>query len=451
MNSMPSTSKHALTISYDGAHWQAVDANLNMMVLSVADDAMLPVLPDGAVVTTRLLPIEQLLNRTFSLPFSNPKFIDQEVLAQELEEHSSEESDAWWLSWRAGQHSDGVAGIMIGMPETLRQEIEVNGAWRDSKIIGPDIWGRLHHQLENYRQAQHTETPNDETAETIAVFDTDSTGIFFGVWQCANAHNKQGYWLAMRRLNWPEGRASSEPESSLVENIQYSLQSMGGLDSTIAIGRLSRPLHTALNLSSWHGDLFEADELPSRHDATIAVEATTNLNFRHGRWRSGYQMSQIKPWYRSLALAAALILVWSVAMMWQNHQLEQQVLMHQHRVIDAFHQGLPHEKVIIDALAQLQKAAGQGHNNANDSNNRRTLASQWLQHMQVINSVYQKITWTMHEVTFKDGRMTISGQAKDLQTMNRLQQALQSESGKKVNIKDTDLSGNQVKFKLVWS
>ena len=449
MNSMPSTSNHELTISYDGEQWQAIDDNHNMMILAVADDDMLPMLPDGAVVKTLLLPIEQLLNRTFKLPFSNPKFIDQDILTQELEEQCSEVGDAWWLSWRAGQNSDGVSGIMIGVPETLRQEIEANDAWRDSKTIGADIWARLHHQLDNHPQAQQTENPDEETAETIAVFDADSTGIFFGVWQCANAHNKQGYWLAMRRLNWQEGSAASEPESSLVENIQYSLQSMGWQDKAIAIGRLSKPLHTALNFSVWHGDLLEADELPSRRDASMAIASTANLNFRHGRWRSGSHMGQIKAWYRSIALAAALMLLWSVSMMWQNHQLEQQVLMHQQRVIDAFHKGLPDEKVMIDALAQLQKAAG--HGNGNETKNSRNLASQWLQHMQVINRVYQKTPWKMNEVSFKDGRMTISGQTKDLQSMNKLHQALQLESGEEVKIQDTDLSGNQVKFKLVWS
>jgi len=449
---MPSTSKHNLTIHCDGKHWQAIDDNQNMMTLSIADDALLPLLPEGAIVGKLLLPIEQLLNRTFSLPFANPKFIDQDILAQELEERSSENSDGWWLSWRAGQSSNGVSGMMIGLPETLRQHIEANDAWSGASIIAPDIWARLHHQLDTYLQTQQTEALNesDNTAPgTIAVFDTDNSGLFFGVWQCTNAINKQGYWLAMRRLNWPEGSAAFEPEDGLVENIQRSLQSMGWQHEAITIGSLSLHLHAALNFSAWHGELLEADALPSRRDATIAAAASPDLNFRHGKWRSGSHMSQIKPWYRSLVLATTLMLVWSGSMMWQNHQLEQQVSMHQQRLISAFHQGLPNEKVMIDALAQLQKAAGYDSNN--ESKHSRNLASQWLQHMEVINRVYQRITWTVKEVTFKDGSMTISGQVNDLQTMNKLQQTLQSETGKEVKIQDTDLTGSQVKFRLVWS
>jgi len=78
------STSHTLTITHDGSHWQAIDADNNMMTLSISEDDPLPLLPDGAVVTRLIVPIEQLLNRTFNLPFSNPKFIDQEVLSQEL-------------------------------------------------------------------------------------------------------------------------------------------------------------------------------------------------------------------------------------------------------------------------------------------------------------------------------------------------------------------------------
>lgn len=447
---MHSTSNHTLVITYDGQQWQATDADNNMMILSQPDDELLPDLPDGAIVGKLILPIEQLLNRTFRLPFSNPKFIDQDILSQELEECSSEKSESWWLSWRAGQSSDGVSGIMIGLQERLRQQIDNHDSWRHIKTIESDIWTRLQHQLNDKSevlQMKHVHESNTPPFSNIAVFDTDNNGLFFGVWQCADENNKQAYWVAMRRLNWHAESESSHPSSSLIENIKRSLHSMGWQDDSIAIGSLCESLHTALNCSTWHGDLYQADELPSRHNATIAAASTSTLNLRHGRWRSDSHISQIKPWYRSFTLAACIILLWSGSLIWQNNQLEQQLFMQQQRVINAFHKGLPNEKVMIDALAQLQKAAGK---NTASMKNSRNLASQWLQHMQAINRVYQKTPWMMKNISFKNGRMTMTGQSKDLQSMNKIHQAIQSETGKKVEIQDTDLSGNQVKFKLVW-
>jgi len=456
----------ALTINYDGTHWQALDAENNMMTLLVAEDAFLPTLPEGAVVHNLVLPVEQLLHRTFSLPFANPKFIDQDILVQELEDHTSEASDSWWLSWQAGQSDDGVAGMMIGIPESLRQQIdEADEVWSQVQHVGSDIWLRLNQQLSIHSFDQAGEEPADHLFEAsadefdmpqsrhIAVFDADTTGVFFGVWQGADesVSNGDGFWQGMRRLNWSETGEVNEQSASFLEDIQRSLHSMGWQDdSAIATGRLSAPLFSALGLPVWHGQLYEADDLPSRRDATMAVAGGENLNFRHGRWRAGSNMQQFKPWYRSLALAAGLMLMWSVGMMWQNHQLEQQLLTHQQRIIDAFHAGLPQEKVMIDALAQLRKATG-GNNTTGAKQSGNNHASQWLQHLQNIARVHQQTAWEIKELSFQDGRMMMTGLAKDLATMNRIQQLLQQQSGQNVKLQDTDLSGNQVRFKMVWS
>ncbi|RLL50170.1 hypothetical protein D8Y20_12095 [Mariprofundus sp. EBB-1] len=442
--------KQVVTICSDGKQWHAIDAHHNMMTLAISEDELLPTLPDGATVARLLLPVEQLLNRTFHLPFSNAKFIDQDILSQELEERSSESAESWWLSWRAGQtDNEAVSGIMFGVSESFRQDIDINDNWRDINFIGSDIWARLNEQRDHHVATQATEKSEVTANRKLAVFDSDASGLFFGVWNYPGEQIKDGFWLAMRRLNLNEGSDTS----ATVENIRRSLHSMGWREDEgdAAVGRLSVDLHQALNLSTWHGELCEAGELPSRRDATIAVATLSSFNYRHGRWRSGSHMKQIQPWYRSLALAAVLMLVWSISQVWQNRQLEQQLTMHQQQVIEAFHRGLPDEKVIIDALAQLRKAAGEDGTDMR-AQNHRNLASQWLQRMDIINRVYQQINWTVKEISFKDGTMTLTGSSKDLQTMNNIHQALQRASGEDIKIQDTNLSsGNEVKFKLVWS
>jgi len=439
MNTPPS--QHALTIQYDGCDWYAIDADHNMMTLTMADDGMLPTLPEGAVVDQLLLPAEQLLHRTFRLPFSNTKFIDQDILGQELEEQTFETNESWWLSWQAGQTDDGIAGIMVGLPEPLRQHIDAHEAWRQTTSIGCDMWVRLKTQLNKHPELT-------QSNDLIAVYDSDSTGLFFGLWQASHKHKEHGFWLAMRRLNWPSEHALHEPNSPLVDDIQRSLHSMGWQnEQDIAIGILPFQLHEALNFSNWQGDICDIENLPSRRDASIGAATTPSLNFRHGRWRTASHIELLAPWYRSLALVAALLLIWSIGMAWQNYQLEQQVNGQQQRIITAFHTGLPHEKVMIDALAQLRKAAG---GNSSDQPNSQH-AAQWLRHIEAIHRSYQQLNWKIKALSFQHGNMSISGQTADLQRMNKVHQSLQQETGQQVKIQDTDLSNNQVKFKMVWS
>jgi len=461
---MTSALKQALSIHFDGHQWQAIDEQQKVMHLAVAEGETLPTLPDGTLVHTLLLPAEQLLSKSFQLPLSSPRFIDQDILSQELEEHSSEHSDSWWLAWQAGKHNGGVAGIMLGLPESLRQHMETHACWQQAQYIVSDMWLRLNHQLEitlNENPAQHSKSQSwsqGQSSAAIAVFDSDSSGLFFGIWQPPHDDNATGFWLAMRRLNWLD---ASKPCSSLVEDIKRSLHSMGGPDAwsisehAIAIGRLSPQLHAALNLANWHGQLCDADELPCRCDATISAannsisssSTSKQLNFRHGRWRSGSHLKQLKPWYRSMAWAALLMLTWSANMMWQNHQLQTQLLTQQQAIIAAFHLGLPNEPVIIDALAQLRKAAG---GTPSSNANAASLAAQWLRHIETINQVYQQTPWTIRELSFQQGVMSMSGQTNDLQDMNRIQKALQQKSGQEIQIQDTDLSQNHVRFNMLW-
>jgi len=432
-----------LRVSYDGHSWRAMDEQGNVMPLMAEDAAMLPELPDGAAVSRLLLPAEQLLCRAFALPLQQTRLIDREILAQELEEHSAETPDAWWLAWQAGRTEQGVAGLMFGLPEAIRMQIETHEGWRQVRHVGVDVRERLQALLS-------ANTPALADAGTLAVLDADAQGVCFGVWSPADDDTGDGFWLGMRRLN----RSSTDvvqPEnesidSELTENIRRSLQAMGwNPENGTALGRLPADLLAALKFASWQGEIVEWADLPGRNEANLAINTEPGLNFRHTSWRAGSSLGNFKPWRRALALAALLAVIWVGGMMWQNHRLAGQLAASQQRIVAAFHKGLPLERVMIDPLAQLRKAAGgQGGKGSHD-------AAIWLRQMDVISKVHQQMKWKIKTLSFQDGVMSMSGVASDLQTLNRIRAALQKESGKQVTLKDTDLSGNQVTFRMAWS
>jgi len=442
---MNNTASRLLRVSYDGESWLAGDADGNIMPLMVEDAQTLPELPDGAVASSLLLPAEQLLCRSFALPLNHTRLIDQEILAQELEENSAEQAESWWLSWQAGRIKQGVAGLMFGLPETIRMWIDGHERWRGVRHVGVDIQARLHAMLSTSPATRQVDMP-------LAVLDADASGVCFGVW--SPAEDADGFWLGMRRLNCPTVRSSRQcgelAENELADNIRRSLQAMGWIDENgKVLGRVPSGLQAALKLKSWQDDSEIVDDwvdLPDRNAANLAVDSESGLNFRHTGWRAGSSLGNIKPWRRTLLLTAVLALIWTGGMMWQNHRLDAQLNAAQQRIVAAFHKGLPQERVLIDALAQLRKAAGgnQGGVNSHD-------VTIWLRQIGDINRVYQKTPWKIKMLLFQDGEMSMSGAATDLQALNRIRAALQQQSGKRIKLKDTDLSGNQVAFRLVWS
>jgi len=464
---MSETGARALQLSFDGASWLAMDAHGNYMPLATTEGFDLPELPEGSVVSKLLLPVEQLLSRSFSLPLSSPRYVDQDILAQQLQESTAEQIEDWWLAWQAGQMDDGVAGIMFGLPEAVREQLEAQDAWRQVQTIGVDACARLNARLNERLNEQLHTTLDERNTEIvladgpIAVFDMDDAGVFFGVWHGGQGGHADGCWRGMRRLNYSENMAD-EQRATLVENITRSLHAMGwGGDHRVessaegesvqmlvtAIGRLSADLHAALNLSAWHGDLLETADLTGRNHGNLTLASHSGLNFRHGSWRVHSGMNLLKPWYRSVAIAALLVVVWVAGMIWQNHHLDTQIRAEQQRIIQSFHTGLPNEKVMIDAMAQLRKAAGTTGAAGGTDGNR---AAMWLRQISAMNGVYQRMPWQLKSLSMERGHMSMSGSINDLQTMNKIRQALQQATGAQVKVQDTNLGNNQVQFRMTW-
>jgi hypothetical protein len=429
---------HALIISHDGSSWQALDMDGRQISLTVAEDSLLPELPDGCSAGRLLLPVEQLLARSFSLSLAHPRFIDADILAQELNERTGEKQEDWWLAWQATKDADGVAGLVFGLPEQLRQQINDEPQWQQLRSVNVDAWDRLQAQLTSYTESA------DLSNGPVAVFDADADGLFFGVWDRAGERTDDGVWRGMRRLNWDKEMLSEDQFAELATNIKRSLHAMGWQESAVATGRLGKGLLHDLEMKQWHGcspdDAADEADMSGRQDENLALPIHTSLEFRHGQWAAQSGLGWVRSWRRSMALAAVILLVWVLGSAWQVQIMDAQVEQYKERISAAFHKGLPDETVIIDALAQLRRAAGPDTGET----------TQWFGQMNAIGHVYKMTPWILQELSFRDGVMKISGKANNLETLNSIHELLQRETGRDVQLTDTDLSGQQVAFRMHW-
>ncbi len=404
-----------LHVIHDGHGWRAFDADGGSVVLDGVEGRFLPVLPEQAEVTLLVLPIELLLVRTFTLPLAHPRFIDTEILGQELDERAGIESDAWWLVWQAGKTDDAVAGLVIGMPEAWREEIDADPQWRQVQAVLVDAETHLARFL-----------PSATTEDTLAILDVDAEGVFLGV--C-----RQGIWQGMRRLK------RTADMDAMAEDCRRSLQAMGWPDDGVALGRVDRDLSGALGLAQWRGEVLH-DALPPRVTHDLAAEHC-KLDFRHDRW-AVRDASGLRQWLRPLVLAAGMLIIWVAMAAYQLHQLSARADAYREQIVQAFHRGLPDEPVMIDALAQLRKAAGSSAGSSE--------FAAWLQQLAAINRAYKAMPWQMQELEWRDGVVKMAGKADSLEKLNRLRALLEKESGHRVELADTDLSGKTVHFRMRW-
>jgi len=304
--------------------------------LAIADDseAVLPELPDENMHVQRMyLPMEKLLSRVIQFPFDSPALVDADMLFQRLSDEVDVKEGDWWLAWHLEPCQDGVSGMVFGLSEDIRAALQEDAHWQSAKAILVDGFERLQrHRCEE---------------QAAAIIDQDTEGLFIGFFDGEA-------WQGMRRIN----TVACTPIVSI--ELFKSLQAMGFDAERHAVTGVA-------DANTWQlfedkdcdvqGDVVE--ELNSRHTANLELEATSSpLNFRHGRWSAKQAWQRFEFWQRSIFMMLAVACIWYVGTWAKIQQLDHALELNQQRIESAFHQALPNEKVMLDALAQLKQAAG---------------------------------------------------------------------------------------------
>ncbi len=413
------------TVSWDGCSLALRIGEGEIIHFAESEDKqVLPELPEGIGSLKRVYwPLECLLVRSFSFPLTDTRLLDAAMLSQELAELTGGDDEAWWLAWHAGKVDEGIAGIVFGLPQSVRRTMESEPEWQQCPELLVDGWERLSEVCDGF--------------ETCAMIDEDAEGIFF-------AYRAAGVWRGIRRLNRKLTESSRLNDVEAAQQIRNSWAAMGAADTDVVVGRASQTLSDELRAvyDNWQVDV--ESELPERNDANLSLGhvAHHKMNFRHGRWAVQKGWPALKQWKRPLSIAATLLLLWFGATMVNIYSLESQADTYRNSIEAAFHDGLPQEKVMLDPLAQLKKASG-------------TTAGQqegqlFLRYLQAVSRVRQQVAWELSELNFRDGSIEMSGSARDINLLNRLRDQLQAELGSDVTITDTDLSEAHVAFRMKW-
>lgn len=381
----------------------------------------------GSAADVLVLPLEQVLLRSVHLPLKSVGLIDADILSQELADRAGIEPDEWWLSWDMAVVEDGVAGIVVGIPRSWCDEISTHPFWQVLTHASVDASVRL----EALRNVSF------HSAE--AIVDEDESGLFVGYFDGQT-------WRGIRRINRPVHEGSSL--DSMLDEAWMSLEAMGfEASSGVLHGQLSQQSQayfeqraTALGFAI---EIKLLETLPDRLQANLDAwdEKLPVLNLRHGSWKAGPGWQKVKPWRRTFALALAGVVLWS-AMTWSDiasMQSEQEV--YQQRMIDSFHQALP-DQPIVDALAQLQQAVSGGTQGD---------AMLLLTQLQGISQAFKQTPWQVTDLIFRNQEMVMTGQSKDLTSVNHLRNLVEQQVGHSVSVVDTDLADQFVKFRMKWS
>ncbi len=378
-----------------------------------------------------LLPVEILLQRSFSLPVEHPRFVDGAVLGQELDDQAGVTPDDWWLCWQTARAKEGVRGLMLALPQILKEQLSDATISRNCGRIYPDISLRLQACLA------------PETV-TCAVLDADSSGLMLGFME-------EGVWRGMRRLNLHNSHTKND-KKAMADNALRSLQAMGFDAALMPVsGHLDVGFSEVFSgLAQDIGDAWDVeiqDELLSRHAANAAAFSSVHtdlpFNFRHGRWalQSDWKKS-VTPWKRAAALGAFLALLIMGHDVYRVQQLagQQQVL--RQGIEDTFHQALP-GVAMLDPMLQLKQAAGGGANGD---------AWFFLKQLQAISQLQSKESGLLvQRIQYSGKEMLLSGTVADFAVANRVRDALSAILQRKVELVDTDLNGKQVRIRLRWS
>jgi len=370
-------------------------------------------------------PVERLLARPFSLPLAHPRLLDMDILGQELAGQAGIEPEDWWLSWQAEAVENGVAGLVFGMPTTVRMDLAADATWQACCVVGVDAWLRLAAQV-----------PKDH-ADGFAVFDADAEGLFAGAYH-------GGVWRGMRRINLMSGCTCA----AIAKDAMRSVLAMGYDPTAMPVyGRLDATWQAELMPDAdWRGEVVESllDRATATYLASSQADMDSMPNFRHGAWAvAGDWKKRLQPWRRTAVLAALLLLMMLGGNFYRAHQLRTEQADMQVGIEDAFHRGLPDEKVMLDPLAQLRKAAGGG-----------ATSDAWffLRQLRAVGQLKQKIKGlriASMQYTGKD--MQLSGTVPDLASVNRIRDTLSSILGHQVDVEDTELADKQVRFRIKWS
>ncbi len=396
--------------------WKDQEGTVHNHVYDAQCFSVAPDLPFQELMLGRLyLPMEWLLVRHVSLPLKQANMVDAEMLFQELADSSDIDANDWWLTWRLQTCEEGIAGMVFGLPESLRSSMQDNEPWSKTKEVLVDGYERL-------QQFVHGDT-------ACLILDQDADGLFLGM------HDGQ-VWRGMRRIN-----GSINPAS--YQELLCSVFVMGFDKKECAIrGHIGQDLSDMLQADEllWQGDVI--NELASRHAANIDMLDTVipSLNIRHGRWSLRQGWSFLKVWKRSMMLCALLLVAWLFGTVIDIYRLDDQLKVAESRIEAAFHQGLPHEPVMLDALAQLKKAAGGG-----SATNPLFLSS-----LQAVSHAYQSKPWQLKSLELRDNDMYMAGEISDIKALNHIQSMLKSELNRNINIVDTNMSGKKITFRMQW-
>ena len=408
---------------------------INIAPVILDDDTQLPHIEQTSQTIGYIyLPLENLLVRTFNFPLKHPRFLDANMLAQELADSAGIEPDDWWLTWHASSnHDGGVSGIVFGLPKSLKHAMQQNPIWQHAPFLLIDGWQRLNHCLQ-----QHD-------VDDTAIVDADSQGLFLGYYQ-------QGVWQGIRRLNIAKDADMNDSQvcEQLCHEAGLSLQAMG-FDATQH--KLVARISSAMKNTALFADceqLQVEEHLEQRHVVNLKLplpqkNTPHTLNIRHGKWAAKNHSSIPKVWWRPIALGIIASMIWLGTLSIENYQLRQQLDDMNNEIIQAFHRGLPQQTVIIDAMAQLRQAAHTG-DGANSGN-----AQHVTTQLNIISAVFKKHPWHMQELRINNNEVVLSGQVNSLDTLNDISNALSEKLGKKVKITDTNLKGNEVTFRMRWS